>query len=219
MGLLPRRGPDGFGGTAADIVWIDVPLGYVFHPMNAFERADGTIVIDLCRYEKMFDLDPFGPFREGAPRLERWELDPVRRTCSTAVIDPSFNEFPVHRASSGTQEYRFGYCVSMALDLTSGWPTLKHDLLTGERRVFDHGPGRAAGEPAFIPRSGGDGAEDDGWLAMFVHDLSGSTAEFVVIDAQEFDDRGYVARVPLPQRVPFGFHGSWISDASVPPPG
>lgn len=218
IGLLPRTGPGGFGATADDIVWIDVPLGYVYHPMNAFEREDGTVVLDICRYDKMFDLDVFGAFREGTARLERWELDPARRTCSTNLIDEGPNEFPVHRGSVGLQEYRYGYCVSPATDLTTGWPTLKHDLVTGERRVFDHGPHRAGGEPAFIARSGGDGAEDDGWLALFVHDLDSGGAEFVVLDAQEFDRRGYVARVPLPQRVPFGFHGNWISDESVPPP-
>jgi carotenoid cleavage dioxygenase len=37
-----------------------------------------------------------------------------------------------------------------------------------------------------------------------------------VLDAQDVG-RGYVARVPLPQRVPFGFHGNWVSDRSVPP--
>ena len=59
--------------------------------------------------------------------------------------------------------------------------------------------------------------EDDGWLVTYVHDLAAGTAEFVVIDAQDFG-RGYVARVLLPQRVPFGFHGNWVSDRSVPPP-
>jgi carotenoid cleavage dioxygenase len=33
----------------------------------------------------------------------------------------------------------------------------------------------------------------------------------VVLDAQDLD-RGYVARVKLPQRVPFGFHGNWVRD-------
>ncbi|AZG44540.1 carotenoid oxygenase family protein [Gordonia insulae] len=218
IGLLPRTGEGGTGASAADIIWIDVPLGYVFHPLNAFERDDGTVVIDVCNYQKMFAADVFGPFRDGLSRLERWDIDPGRRSCSVTVVDETPNEFPVHRGSVGLQEHRYGYCSAPSLDRSQGWPTLKHDLLTGERRIFDHGPGRAAGEPAFVGRTGGDGAEDDGWLVTFVHDMVDGTAEFVVMDAQEFDRRGYVARVSLPQRVPFGFHGNWISDESVPPP-
>ena len=52
----------------------------------------------------------------------------------------------------------------------------------------------------FVGRPGGT-AEDDGWLVTYVHDLPAGTAELVVLDAQDFG-RGYVARVPLPQRVP-----------------
>jgi carotenoid cleavage dioxygenase len=102
------------------------------------------------------------------------------------------------------------------MDDTAGWPTIKHDLVTGERRVFDHGPGRCAGEAVFVPRASHGAHEDDGWLLGLVHDLGGESTDFVVIDAADFD-RGYVARIPLPQRVPFGFHGNWISDRSVPP--
>jgi len=90
------------------------------------------------------------------------------------------------------------------------WPTIKHDLVTGERHVFDHGPGRGAGEPVFVARPGSN-VEDDGWVVTFVHDGNDDSAEFVVLDAQNFD-RGYVARVRLPQRVPFGFHGNWCPD-------
>ena len=95
------------------------------------------------------------------------------------------------------------------------WPTLKHDLKTGERSVFDHGQGRAAGEPVFVAKTGSD-AEDAGYLMTFVHDLGMQTTEFVIMDAQDFD-RDYIARIKLPQRVPFGFHGNWCSDASVGP--
>ena len=60
-------------------------------------------------------------------------------------------------------------------------------------------------------------AEDDGWLMGFVHAHDGSSASFAVLDAQDLA-RGPVAEVPLPQRVPYGFHGNWVSDRSVPPP-
>ena len=208
VGLLPRE------GNADDIVWIDVPIGYSFHPMNSFDAPDGRVVIDLCVYDAMFHQDLLGPF-EGMARLERWELNPADRTASISVIDETPNEFPRHRGSLSTKPYRYGYCASPRLDHTSGWPTLKHDLQTGERIEFDHGPGRAAGEPVFVARQD-DAEEDAGWLVTYVHDLGTGGAEFVVIDAQDFD-RGYVASVELPQRIPFGFHGNWVSDRSVPP--
>jgi carotenoid cleavage dioxygenase-like enzyme len=65
----------------------------------------------------------------------------------------------------------------------------------------------------FVARRDGT-AEDDGWLMTFVHDDNTGGAELAVWDAQDFA-RGYVAQVPLPQRVPFGFHGNWVSDRSM----
>lgn len=214
IGLLPRE------GTADDITWIDVPLGYVFHPMNAYDTegpdGDGRVVLDLCRYDRMFDIDVIGPFGDGMARLERWELDPVARTVSTTVVDDRANEFPRHRGSLTAQAYRYGYCASPSPDEAAGWPTVKHDLQTGARWELDHGAGRCGGEPVFVARADGT-AEDDGWLLTLVHDLGEGSTDFVVMDAADLA-RGYVARVPLPQRVPFGFHGNWVSDRAVPPP-
>jgi 8'-apo-carotenoid 13,14-cleaving dioxygenase len=211
VGLLPRE------GEAGDIVWIDVPPGYVFHPMNAYDTDEGQVVIDLCNYERMFDADILGPFGDGGmARLERWTLDPDARKASITVIDDRANEFPRHRGSRSTKPYRYGYCAAPSAEPGASWPTVKHDLVTGARAEFDHGAGRAAGEPVFVPRSGGTG-EDDGWLLTFVHDLGAGNTDFVVMDAADFDRPGYVARVTLPQRVPFGFHGNWVSDRAVPP--
>ncbi len=165
----------------------------------------------------MFDEDILGPFGDGGmARLERWTLDPERRTASIDVVDDRANEFPRHRGSLTARPYRYGYCASPDPDGSAGWPTVKHDLQTGQRWSFDHGPGRAAGEPVFVAREGGT-SEDDGWLLTFVHDLGAETAELVVMDAADLE-RGCVARVALPQRVPFGFHGNWVSDRAVPPP-
>ena len=49
--------------------------------------------------------------------------------------------------------------------------------------------------------------EDDGYLVTFVHDeLAGSKgSSLVVYDAKTMSDKP-VARVPLPHRVPYGFH-------------
>lgn len=209
VGLLPRK------GDASDIVWIDVPMGYCFHPMNAFDNDDGSVTIDLCNYESMFNHDLLGPFGDSMARLERWTLNPATRTINVQVIDETANEFPRHRHDVGNQPYQFGYCASPSSIPGDAWPTLKHDLKTGERKIFDHGHGRAAGEPVFVARENSD-AEDAGYLITFVHDQGNGSAEFVVMDAQDFD-RGYVARVKLPQRIPFGFHGNWVSDRSVPP--
>ncbi len=210
VGLLPRD------GEADDIIWIDVPPGYSFHPVNAYETPEGRVVIDLCLYDRMFDQDVSGPIGDGLPRLERWELDPVARRASISVIDERPNEFPRHRGSVSTQPYRYGYTVGISADPAAGWSTIKHDLEAGTRAEFDHGPSRAAGEAVFVPRDGSV-EEDDGWLLTFVHDLASETAEFVVMDARDLD-RGYVASVGLPQRVPYGFHGNWVSDNHVPPP-
>ncbi len=208
LGLLPRE------GDAADIIWIDVPISYVFHPMNAFDQPDGSVVVDVCVYDRMFDSDILGPFGDNFARLERWVLDPATRTCSTTVIDDGATEFPRHRGSLTGKPYRYGYCASPSNG--PEWATVKYDLATGGRTVLDHGPGRGGGEPVFVSRPGSTD-EDDGWIMTFVHDVPNATAELVIIDAQDFA-RGPVARVLLPQRVPYGFHGNWVSDRSVPPP-
>jgi carotenoid cleavage dioxygenase len=207
IGLLPRE------GDAESIVWIEAPLCYVFHPLNAYDGADGRVVIDLCAYDSMFVNDTNGPFGDNLPRLERWTIDPVARRIDVTVIDDAAQEFPRHAAAVGTREHRYGYCTSVA-DAVPG-ATIKHDLRTGERQSYDHGPGRGAGEAVFVARPDAQ-AEDDGWLLMFTHDHDGSSARFTVLDAQDLG-RGPVAEVDLPQRVPFGFHGNWVDDRSVPP--
>ena len=207
VGLLPRE------ADADKIIWVDAPLCYAFHPLNAYDRIDGSVVVDLCVYDKMFQNDRLGPFGDSLPRLERWEIDPSGRKISTTVIDETPQEFPRHANSVGTKEHRYGYTTVVASDAFGA--TLKHDLVTGDRTSYDHGVGRGAGEPVFVARPNAT-AEDDGWLLMFTHAHDASSASFVVLDAQDLA-RGPVAEVPLPQRVPYGFHGNWVSDRSVPP--
>ncbi len=153
VGLLPRE------GVATDIVWIDVPICYAYHPMNAYDRPDGSVCIDICTYDRMFDNDRNGPFGDSLPRLERWEIYPDQRRSSVTVIDETPQEFPRHAHAVGSQEYRYGYAAQIGTDQYGA--TIKHDLKTGERSVYDYGAGRGGGEPVFVPRQNST-AEDDG---------------------------------------------------------
>ena len=62
----------------------------------------------------------------------------------------------------------------------------------------------------FVPAHAGAG-EDHGYLVTFVYDKADDMSRFVVLDAADMS-AAPIAEVPLPQRVPHGFHGSWFAD-------
>jgi carotenoid cleavage dioxygenase len=72
IGLLPRNGD--LGG----MIWFEAPACYVFHIVNAYEAADGEVVVDVVRHPRIHETDRHGP-NEGTPVLMRWTLDRVRR--------------------------------------------------------------------------------------------------------------------------------------------
>lgn len=85
-------------------------------------------------------------------------------------------------------------------------------------KVFQAPEGWYAQEPQFVPREDAKG-EDDGYLLTLMFDESqldadghaseSSRSELWVIDAR--DMTSVVAKIFLPQRVPYGFHGHWFS--------
>jgi carotenoid cleavage dioxygenase-like enzyme len=72
-----------------------------------------------------------------------------------------------------------------------------------------HGKGRLGGEGVFVPRPNARG-EDDGWVVTYVYDAADGASEMVVTEARDFRAPP-VARVRIPARVPYGFHGAWIA--------
>ena len=89
-------------------------------------------------------------------------------------------------------------------------------------KIFKMPPGWYAQEPRFIPRDAGT-SEDDGWLVSYVFDESqldsngecapSAKSELWIIDAKNMTD--IVAKIQLPQRVPYGLHGSWFSEDQI----
>jgi carotenoid cleavage dioxygenase len=213
VGLLPRSAE-----SEAEIIWCEIEPCFAFHPLNSYDLADGRVVIDICRFDRLFDVDRNGPFRDSLPQLERWTVDPTARTTAREVIDERFQEFPRVAGSVLNQEHRFGYTTSVGAqqDEWNFGDTFKYDFAEGTSQAFNHGPGRGAGEPVFVSRANAS-SEDDGWIMTVVHDAAEDRSDMVILDAQDFS-RGEVARIQLPARVPNGFHGNWVRDSVTPPP-
>lgn len=89
-------------------------------------------------------------------------------------------------------------------------------------KIFRLPYGCFAQEPRFVARAGST-EEDDGWLLSYVFDeaqldengdcLPDARSELWIIDAK--DMRSVVGKVRLPQRVPYGLHGVWCSEAQI----
>ena len=213
VGLLPRS-----AATEDEIVWCSINPCYAFHPLNSYDLDDGRVVVDICRYDKLFDNDRNGPFRDSLPQLERWTVDPKARKVTRDVIDERFQEFPRVAGSVLNQKHRFGYTTAVGNDLNQ-WAfgdTIKHDLDTGTSQVHEHGAGRGAGEPVFVSRSDGT-TEDEGWILTTVYDATTDRSDIVILDAADISG-AEVARIELPARIPHGFHGNWVRDSVTPPP-
>ena len=208
LGLLPRQ------GDAADIVWCDVEPCFVFHVANAFDDADGQVVLDVIAYDTMFASDASG--LDALGRLERWTVDPGARRVARRVIDSTPQEFPRIDERRFGQRHRHLYTVSVPPDanpqLTGATRLYKHDLETGGRRVHEFGDGHLPGEFVFVPAAA-DAGEDEGWLMGLVINAAEETTDLVILDARSFEGAP-VATVHIPHRIPPGFHGNWFPAAS-----
>ena len=97
--------------------------------------------------------------------------------------------------------------------ITSPGNVVKWDLQTGAQQTYDFGPTAFPAEFVFVQDDDTAG-EDEGWVMGFVYDAADDSSDLVILDGTA-PGTGPVARVHLPQRVPFGFHGSWVDESVV----
>lgn len=204
LGVMPR----GAGGVQP--TWFEIDPCYVFHPMNSFD-VTGTsgdveqIVLDTARYPELWRQDS-AKFQNDAA-LHRFTLDLITGTAAEQALDDRAIEFPRVADDRVGLANDLGYAVATFGEQNS---IVRYDLAGGSSSAHDFGDDRIPGEPVFVPREGSE-SEGDGYLLTYVYDKPTDSSEFVVLDARHVEAEP-VARVQLPQRVPFGFHGSWIPD-------
>ena len=206
VGLLPREGKN------EDVIWCDVDPCAVFHPANAYETADGDIIMDVCAHDSMFASSRIGPDSTQTP-FERWTIDPIARRVVRTVIDAEAQEFPRPDERFIGKEYRYAFTVALPHDggfTKADTRIFKHDMKLSTRELHDFGTNRHPGEFVFVPRSD-DAAEGDGWLMGLVIDMNNQTTDYVILDAMDFTSPP-IATVHIPHRIPPGFHGNWVPE-------
>jgi carotenoid cleavage dioxygenase len=118
-------------------------------------------------------------------------------------------DFPRVADAVAGLEARYGYVGRLAPvdgdeDLAVFDGVVKQDLRTGTSTSAGYGARCVSGEAVFAADPARASDEDGGWLLNWVHDLDEDESAVVVLDAASLEE---VARVHVPRRVPFGFHG------------
>ena len=197
LGVLRRDDPFG------EVRWFDIDPCYVFHVANAYDR-------------RQFDCAAGRPLSRVVARHQRLRRPTAccgagRSTSSTGTVterqlDDRRHRVPAHRRPAGRTarplrgvgRRRPVWCATTS----NTGSAVEHRFGT------EQSPGRP-GEAVFVPSTTGPADESNGWYLGYVYDPARDGSDLVIIDASDFAGDP-VARIKLPQRVPYGFHGNWI---------
>ncbi len=195
LGVMRRDDPFG------PVRWFDIDPCYIFHVANAYDHGN-SIVLHAVRYPELWrDTDGFDA--DGA--LWSWTIDLQTGTVTERQLDDRAVEFPRIDDRLATLPARYAVLVGDGR-------LVRYDLTTGD--AVEHAFGTAQspggpGEAVFVPGSG-TADEINGWYIGYVYDPARDGSDLVILDASDFAAQP-VARIKLPHRVPYGFHGNWIT--------
>ncbi|KAJ8533548.1 hypothetical protein K7X08_006872 [Anisodus acutangulus] len=198
-----------------NIIWVESPETFCFHLWNAWEEpeTDEVVVIGSCM------TPPDSIFNECSENL-KCVLSEIRLNLKTGestkcqIISSSEQ---VNLEAGMVNRNKLGRKTKYAyLAIAEPWPKVsgfaKVDLLTGEVQKLMYGDNRYGGEPLFLPRNVNSEREDDGYILAFCHDEKTWKSELQIVNAMTLE---LEATIKLPSRVPYGFHGTFISSKDL----
>jgi carotenoid cleavage dioxygenase-like enzyme len=185
-----------------------------FHHVNAWEEGD-EVVVDLVAYDDASVIDDLfidrlrGSGKAAArTQLRRYRVTPGSETADGEVLLDRTVELPrIDYPRVNTRPHRIVYAAGMRPD-EPDWlnELVKFDVTDRTLKTW-HESGCYPGEPVFVGRPGRT-SEDDGAVLSVVFDSSSGRSFLLVLDAATFEEQ---ARAEVPHRVPFGFHGQFMS--------
>jgi carotenoid cleavage dioxygenase len=212
IGIIPRL------GDAEDVRWFEVPTSHVQHFWNAWENGS-RIEISGVRFEEVdFGIESEASDKEsgvetnaGCPAKYWVDLD--TGAAGSEYFDDFNGEFCRFNDDLTGREtnalYMSGFTRPDA-DPGDFDTVVKYDMTSDTRSLWYSGDHGHIGEGVFAPNPDGT-AEDDGWIVNSMHNSDTGQSEVIVLDAQNIED-GPIARVQIPQRMPFGFHANWFPE-------
>lgn len=207
FGILPRHGDN------SNIRWFESPACFVPHTLNAYEEGD-EVVLSGCRMKNSGLLEPVQSAEESNRPLYQWRFNLVSGAVREEMLDDVAIEFPRVNEQLLGRKTRYGYATRVANNPILLFDALiKYDFVSHKSETLEFGQGRYGGDIVFVPRPGAT-VEDDGWILTLVHDENSQSSELLVVNAQDVTGEP-VARVLIPQRVPYGFHAAWISEEQL----
>ena len=150
-----------------------------------------------------------------AGRPWRWRLNRGTGSVNEGQFFDTLMDFPVIDRRVQGMNYQMLYGLRQ-VPSSNDYPLhpdgiIKFNRNTSGLEQWVTGDAAQPDEPVFVPSREGH-AEDEGWLMSMVYNRADDRSEVVILDAQRVSD-GPIAKVLMPRRVPFGFHGIWISSA------
>jgi carotenoid cleavage dioxygenase len=154
-------------------------------------------------------------FEKGAalgppPRLHRWRVGTAgpSLTFHDEIRSDLDADLPSIDKRYTGRPYRHGWRVETrpATDDVVLAGAVHVDARTGEETRWDPGPRYSSDEWLFVPTGPG---EAEGVVMTYVFDRAEGTSALVVLDARDVA-AGPIARITIPQRVPYGFHATWV---------
>ncbi|WP_410650928.1 carotenoid oxygenase family protein [Amycolatopsis sp. cmx-4-54] len=217
FGVLPRY------GNGSQIRWFEASPCYIYHVVNSWEQGE-EVVLDVCRVQRPEPrADAHTPLAKMLSylrldaSLHRYRFNLRTGQCLENQLDDDNTEFPSVDSRVVGGRNRFSYAVHISPDSTLKFDGLVcYDNRAGTKTEHRFGPGRWGSEAPFAPRDGAAAGSDDGYLVTFVQDEREGRSELDVFDAADLA-AGPVARVLLPQRVPLGFHATWVRADQLEP--
>lgn len=175
------------------------------------------MVLVACRMSSttvlISDINP-GETEGETGRLYQWRFNLKTGAVEEEMLEDAPSDFPRLNEQFLGRKMQYGYTARLASTPMPLFDAIvKYDFKNNRSEAHKFGNERYGGEAVFVPRPNAT-LEDDGWLITFVYDTEQNTSEMLVINAKDMAAEP-IARVILPQRVPYGFHGIWVEETNL----